>query len=235
MKYRGLIVNGSPVKTWRDRWEEQGGFRNIPNRGFFAKKTGGDTAEMLIYEQIGVSWWDDSGVGAKQFADDLKALGDIKTLNIRINSPGGDVTEGDAIYSALTQHPATINVFIDGIAASAASFIAMAGDTIAIAEHAKLMIHNAWGFSVGNADDMRKMADTLDVFDKGIRGIYAARTGNSDLQLQDWMKAETWMLGPEAKDRGFADTVIPSKEKPEDSADTGVMDLMKMRLALARA
>ncbi len=231
--YRGLIVNGSPVKSWRDRWEEQGGFAQIANRGFSAKATK-DIGEIMIYEQIGAGWWDGSGVTAKQFSDDLKAMGDVKTINVRINSPGGDVTEADAIYTSLVQHPATVNVFIDGIAASAASFIAMAGDSIAIAEHAKFMMHNAWGAGMGNADDFDALAATLRIFDTAIRGIYQKRSGKSDQQLRDWMKAETWMLGPEAKDNGFADTIIASKGKPEDIASVGVIDLMRMRLALAR-
>lgn len=234
MNYRGLILNNQPVKTWRDRWLDMGGWSNIPNRGYQAKKKD-DTAEILIFEQIGKSWWDDSGVGAKEFTEDLKALGDVKSINVRINSPGGDVFEADAIYSALNNHPATINVFIDGIAASAASYIAMAGDSISIAEHAKFMIHSAWGFAMGNADDMRATADILDVVDSGIRIIYQRRTKHAESKIKDWMKAETWWVGQAAIDDKFADSLMKAKGPVEDRKQDPILDLMRMRLALARS
>lgn len=231
--YRGLTVNNRPVKMWRDRWEEQNGWADIPNRGYSAKKSG-DAADILIYEQIGVSWWDGSGVSAKQFMEDLKLLGDVSALNVRINSPGGDVFEADAIYTALNTHKATVNVFIDGIAASAASYIAMAGDSIAIAEHAKFMIHNAWGLAMGNADEMRKTADLLDTIDGGIRLIYQRRTNQTDEKLKTMMSAETWLVGQQAVDERFADSLMPAKAAPEDKSD-GFRDLMRMRMELARA
>lgn len=235
LNHRGLVLNGRPVKTWRDRWEEQGGFKNIPDRRFEMKKQD-DTAEILIFEQIGESWWDGSGVGAKRFNEDLKALGDVKSITVRINSPGGDVFEGDAIYTALNQHKAIINVVIEGIAASAASYIAMAGDTIAIAEHAKFMIHNAWGLAIGNANEMRKTADLLDTIDSGIRIIYQRRTNQDDKKLSDWMDAETWFVGQQAIDNKFADTLIPAKAgKKDDSSEADIRDVMRMRLALARS
>jgi ATP-dependent Clp protease, protease subunit len=151
---------------------------------------------------------------------------------LHINSPGGDVSEADAIYTALNAHQAKVNVYIDGLAASAASYIAMAGDTIAIAEHAKFMIHNAWGVAIGNAEEMRKLAGVLDKIDTTIRLIYQRRTGNSDKQLRDWMEAETWFTGQEAKASGFADKVIKAKEGASDSA---FVDQMRMRVAVARA
>ncbi len=234
-KIRGLIQNGKQVKTWHDRWDEMGGFAQLKDRRFAAAKTSDETAEILIYEQIGESFWDDSGVGAKTFVETLRGLGNVSAINVRINSPGGDVFEADAIYSALVAHKATINVFIDGIAASAASYIAMAGDTIAIAEHAKFMIHNAWGIAIGNADEMRDTASLLDTIDGSIRLIYQARTNQSDKKLKDWMSAETWFVGQEAVDNGFADSVIAAKRPAESSADDGLLETMRMRVAMAMA
>jgi ATP-dependent Clp protease, protease subunit len=232
MNTRGLLLNSKPVKSWRDRFEEQGGWKTIPNRGFSMKKAD-DKAEIFIYEQIGEDWWTGGGVTAKKFADDLKALGDVKSLDIRINSPGGDVWEANAIYTLLNQHKATKNVFIDGLAASAASYISMAGDTIAIAEHGQFMIHNAWGLAIGNANELRAMAGLLDGIDTSIRLIYQKRTGQSDQKLKDWMDAETWFSGKEAVDNGFATELMKAKEG-EKKADDSVRELMRMRLELAR-
>lgn len=199
----------------------------MKSRGFFCKATG-DEAEILIYEQIGESWWDGSGVGAKQFAQDLKALGNVKTLNVRINSPGGDVWDGTAIYNTLVQHPATVNIFIDGLAASAASYIAMAGDTITIAENGMFMIHNASAMTYGNAEEMVKMATLLKQIDASIVLTYWARTKNSKEDIESWMSDETWLVGKEAVDKGFADSIMPSK------AIDNAFDLSKFKKAPAQ-
>lgn len=232
--YRGLVVGNRVTKSWRHRWEDMQGWKDIPNRGIhFAKKE--NSAEILIYEQIGVSWWDGTGVSAKEFVEQLRALGDVETIDLRINSPGGDVTEADAIYSSLAQHKATINVHIDGLAASAASYIAMAGDSIKIAEHAKFMIHNAWGIAIGNAVELRQTADVLDVIDGSIRLIYQRRTGQTDQKLKDWMEAETWFTAQETVDNKFATEVVPAKgDGKKNAADTSTMDLMRVRLAMAK-
>ena len=113
-----------------------------------------------------------------QFQKELAALGDISTLDVYINSPGGDIFAGFSLYNILNRHPATKkNVHIDGLAASAASVVAMAGDTIKMPENATLMIHNAWTYTGGGAEDLRRTADELDRINDQIAGIYAARTG----------------------------------------------------------
>jgi ATP-dependent Clp protease, protease subunit len=234
VNFRGLIQNNKPVYSWRDRFEQMGGWATIPNRGFQMKKSG-EKAEILIYEQIGMDFWTGGGVTAKQFAEDLKALGDVKELDIRINSPGGEVYEADAIYSQLNSHKATKNVFIDGLAASAASYIAMVGDSIKISEHAKFMIHNAWGLAIGNANDMEQTAGVLRALDASIRLIYQRRTGNTDKQLSDWMEAETWFSASEAVANKFADSLITAKGTENKTVDASHLELMKMRLAVARA
>lgn len=183
--------------------------RNARNRsGYRVAKRGADRADVYLYGLIGTDYWGD-GVSAKKFADDLKALGkDIKTIDLRINSEGGDVFAGKAMYSLLVEHKAQVITHIDGLAASAASFIAMAGDEIEIAEAAFVMIHNAWTFAMGGAEDMRRTADLLDTVNETIREVYIARTNNAEGDIREWMDAETWMTGKEAVARGFADKVV---------------------------
>ncbi len=167
---------------------------------------------MALYGIVG---WD---LVASDVSRALAEAGDIDAIHLRINSQGGDVFEGLAIYNLLTQHKAKVNVTIDGLAASAASFIAMAGDRISMAESAMFMIHNAWGFAVGNSDDMMETANLLDKIDGMLARIYAARTKLKQSRLRDMMDAETWMTGQEAKDQGFVDVLIPNKDKPPKSS-----------------
>lgn len=167
----------------------------------------GDRGEIYLYGVIGGDWFG-GGVTAKQFADDLKRLGNIKQIDVRINSEGGDVFDGKAIYSLLVEHKANVTVHVDGLAASAASFIAMAGNTIEIAEGAFMMIHRAWGVAIGNVDEMRRYADLLDTVDGTIRDVYAARTKQSADDIKAWMDAETWFTAKEAVENGFADRMV---------------------------
>lgn len=174
--------------------------------GYKVVARGDDSAELYIYGVIGGDWFGE-GITAKQVADDLKKLGKVKTIDVRINSEGGNVFDGKAIYSLLVENAATINVKIDGLAASAASFIAMAGNSIEIAEGAFVMIHDAYGVSFGRAEDMRKYADLLDTVNATVREVYTARTKQSDKQINTWMKDETWFTAKEAVKNGFADTM----------------------------
>jgi ATP-dependent protease ClpP protease subunit len=171
--------------------------------GFRIIAKGSAAAEVLIYEDIGMGWF--GGVTAKDFAKELKALGKVETIDVRINSYGGDVFDGLTIYRQLVDHAARIVVHVDGIAASIASVIAMAGDEIEISESGFLMIHNAWGVAFGAAADMRKMADLLDTTTASIRDVYAARTGNDAAKVAAWMDEETWFTGAAAVEAGFAD------------------------------
>ncbi len=164
-------------------------------------KAASDQADILIYDYIG---W--GGVTAAEFAKELQAL-TVKTINVRINTPGGDVFDGLAIYNSLKGHGATIHVQIDGLAASIGSIIAMAGQTITMGESAFLMIHNPWAIVIGNAADMRDMALTLDKIGGSLAGLYATRPGVTKEQAQAWMDAETWFTAEEAKAAGLADVV----------------------------
>ncbi|WP_417715387.1 ClpP-like prohead protease/major capsid protein fusion protein [Escherichia coli] len=162
-------------------------------------------AEISIYEEIG-----GFGITAKQFAEDLKALGDVSHINLRIHSPGGDVFEGIAIYNLLRNHPAEITVYIDGVAASMASVVAMAGDRVVMPENAMMMIHKPWGISGGNAGDMRDYADLLDKVETVLVPAYARKTGKSAQEITAMLEDETWMDGKECLKHGFADELLPS-------------------------
>lgn len=166
----------------------------------------GEEAEVFIYEDVGAGWL--GGVSAKQFAADLKALGSVKTINLRINSYGGEVFDGVAIYTQLKNHPARVIAHIDGVAASIASVIAMAGDEIRIAEAGFIMIHNASGGVFGEAKDMRKVADLLDTVTATIADIYEARTGQTMEAIRSYMDEETWFTSAEAVEKLFADSVV---------------------------
>lgn len=173
--------------------------------GYSIKAKGTTAGEIYIYEDVGEGWF--GGVTAKQFATDLKALGPVQTLDVRINSGGGDVFDGLAIYRQLVDHPARVVSHIDGFAASIASVIAMAGDEIRISEAGFVMIHDAWGLAVGSAADMRQMADLLDTTSGSITDVYVARTRAQRPDVRQWMEAETWFTGAEAVEHGFADSV----------------------------
>ena len=179
-------------------------------------------ADILIYGDIGESFWSDENVTAKQFAKDLKAIGDVGKLNLFINSGGGNVFDAQAIYSMLKRHNSTKNVYIDGLAASAASVIAMAGDQITMPANAMLMIHKAWAAQGGNADDMRKLADTLDQVDSSIAETYQAKTGKTKDEIMELLAAETWLTADEALENGFIDT-IENEVKVAASIDGGFL------------
>ncbi|UGY13747.1 Clp protease ClpP [Bradyrhizobium septentrionale] len=174
-------------------------------RHWYTMKAEEKTGEILIYGEIGASWWDDDTVSAKQFDADLKALGDITQLNLRINSPGGDAFDGIAIHNTLKNHPATVTATVDGIAASAASVVLMAADKIVMPANAFLLIHGASGFSMGNADDMRALADDLDRLDTSITATYAARSGQKEAKIAAIMKEDRLMDAAEAIELGLAD------------------------------
>lgn len=164
-------------------------------------------AEISIFDAIG-NTWDGEGVTAKQFISDLKPLAG-KKLSVFINSPGGSVSDGLAIYNALKAHDGEITVKVMGVAASAASFIAMAGDKIVMPENTFLMVHNPLSWAYGNANEFREVADTLDKIGSSLVGIYVARTGKPEAEIKSLLDAETWLTANEAKDLGFADEVLP--------------------------
>ena len=175
------------------------------NPQFFARSVGGKKGELYIYQDIGDEAY--GGVSARSVRDELKKVGDVAEMDIFINSPGGEVFEGFAIYNQLMRHPAKKTVFVDGIAASTASVIMLAGDRRVVAENADVMIHDPWGMGYGNARDMLKVADTLDKVRDNILETYVSRTGYDRKKLSDMMAKETWFNAQEALSYGFATEV----------------------------
>lgn len=165
-----------------------------------------EEAEILIYEQIGKDWFSGDGIAAKDFADALKEIPKNKRITVGINSPGGNVWDGLAIYHLLKARE-NVTTRIDGVAASISSVIALAGKTVIMPKNALMMIHRAWGMAVGNAADMVKMADDLAKHDGVIAGIYSDRNGKPASENLAAMEAETWLNGDEAKAFGFVDDV----------------------------
>ncbi|MFS1711949.1 ClpP-like prohead protease/major capsid protein fusion protein [Haemophilus influenzae] len=174
----------------------------MSNQSWYSiKAKANDTAEISIYDEIG--FW---GVTAQSFSKDLKTLGNnLKQINLHIHSPGGDVFDGIAIYNLLKNHPANVTVYIDGLAASMASVIAMAGNEVIMPENAMMMIHKPWGIQGGDAEDMRKYADLLDKVENTLIPAYANKTGKPPEELAEMLSVETWLNGKECVEQGFAD------------------------------
>lgn len=171
-------------------------------------------AEILLYGVIGEDgYWDD--VTSKQFAEDLKAVEDAVKINVRINSPGGDVFAGQAIYSMLKRCKSEVIVYIDGLAASIASIVAMSGDKIIMPKNAMMMIHKPWTITAGNANDMREEADTLDKIEESIISVYTDKTGLSAEEIKTLLEDETWLTASDALEKGFIDEIEETEVKAQ--------------------
>jgi len=171
------------------------------NISWYDIKDKAEKAEIWLYEEIGM--W---GKSAKDFIMDFKKITN-KQVDLHINSPGGSVFEGNAIYNALKTSDKTITAYIDGIAASIASVIALASDEVVMAENAMFMIHNPSGITIGEAEDMRKSADVLDKIRDTMVGIYAKKSDKSEKEIIGLLDDETWFNATEAKENGFIDVV----------------------------
>lgn len=163
--------------------------------------------EILIYDQIGKGWFDDDGISAKEFAEALKDIDPKDEIIVRINSPGGNVWDGLAIFNQLRSRKDKVKCVVDGVAASIASVIALGGRTLEVPKNAMMMIHDCSALGIGNAEQMRKLADKLDQHSDMLAGIYAEKTGKSREKMRALMREETWFTGEEAGPMGFADTV----------------------------
>ncbi len=180
-------------------------------------KQGGDEAEIFLYDAIVSSqeeadWY--GGVAPEAFVKAVRGI-DAGTIHLRINSPGGSVFAARAMEQALREHKARIVVHIDGIAASAATFIAMAGDEIVMNKGAMFMIHKAWTWMAGNADDLAKEAGLLAKIDGTLAQTYADRTGKDVETINGWMADETWFTADEAVEYGFADKLAETEARAE--------------------
>ncbi|CZT36144.1 head maturation protease, ClpP-related [Rhizobium sp. 9140] len=193
---------------------------------------------ITMFDIVGEDYWSGGGITAKKVAAQLKAIGP-KPIEIQINSPGGDIFEGITIFNLLREHPQPITVKVMGMAASAASVIAMAGDTIEIGAASFLMIHNCWVLAQGNRHDMRETADWLEPFDQAMVDLYAARSGQDAKKIAKWMDDETFMSGSQAISQGFADALLPADSmKIDDEAkarDQDLNDIRAMELSLVSA
>jgi ATP-dependent protease ClpP protease subunit len=172
-------------------------------------------ATIGIYDVIGDYWGE--GMTATIVSSVLRRVGSDKPVTVFINSPGGEIFEGFAIYNLLRAHKGEVTVKVVGMAASAASIIAMAGDRVEVARSGFLMIHNSWNMVVGNRHDMRKAAEDSEQFDAAMVSIYEARTGIDASALADMLDNETWLAGKDAIAKGFADAFLPADELDQDS------------------
>ncbi|QQD28879.1 Clp protease ClpP [Pseudomonas simiae] len=193
-----------------------------------------DENSITIYDPIGFDWWTGEGVTAKRISAALRSIGD-SDVTVKINSPGGDVFEGLAIYNLLREHKGKVTVQILGLAASAASFIAMAADEIQIARAGFLMIHNSWTMAAGDRNDIREVADFLEQIDVTLADIYAVRTGDPIEAMRKLMDVETWMGGAAAIDAGFADNFLSSDAAVEDASASAPHQVAARRMDLILA
>ncbi|MDM9619087.1 head maturation protease, ClpP-related [Rhizobium sp. S96] len=193
---------------------------------------------ITMFDVIGEDYWSGGGITAKRIAAQLRAIGD-RPVEVQINSPGGDMFEGIAIYNVLREHPQDITVKVMGMAASAASIIAMAGDRVEIGAASFLMIHNCWVIAIGNRHDMAETSDWLAPFDQAMVDLYAAKTGRDAKDVAKWMDAETYMSGSQAIERGFADALLAADTMKVDeeakSRDIDINELRALELSLVSA
>ncbi|WP_299686700.1 head maturation protease, ClpP-related [uncultured Tateyamaria sp.] len=201
-----------------------------------------DEATISILDPIGADWFGD-GVTAKRIAGALRNIGD-RDVVVSINSPGGDFFEGLAIYNLLNEHPGAVTIKILGLAASAASIIAMAGDKIQISRAAFLMIHNTWVLAAGDRHAFREVADWLEPFDAAAAEVYHARSGIAEKEIATMLDKETWIGGTEAVDLGLADAILgddaiaggaQNNTKDNPVAATRQVDLLLARQGVTRS
>lgn len=222
-------INAFTAPSVLDRWaDDAAGVRALER---------GDNV-ITMFDIIGEDWWSGGGITAKSVASQLRAIGD-RPVEVQINSPGGDMFEGIAVYNVLREHPQPVAIKVMGMAASAASVIAMAGDTVEIGAASFIMIHNCWVLAMGNRHDMQETAEFLAPFDAAMADVYAARSGQKVADIAKWMDSETYMSGSQAIDRGFADSLLTADKLTTDeqakASDRQVNDLRAMELHLVSA
>lgn len=203
-----------------------------------------DEHTISIFDPIGFDPWTGEGVTAKRIAAALRAI-DGADVTVNINSPGGDMFEGLAIYNLLREYSGKVVIKVLGLAASAASIVAMAGDEVRIARAGFLNIHNCWVVAMGNRYDLMDMAERLAPFDQAMADIYAARTGTSQDTMQQLMNADSWIAGSAAVEQGFADDLLASDAIKQGAKPAGLLSrrylnrlqhnpVTELELALAR-
>ncbi len=193
-----------------------------------------DDASISVFDPIGFDPWTGEGVTAKRIAAALRSIGG-GDVTVNINSPGGDMFEGLAIYNLFREYEGEVTVNVLGVAASAASLIAMAGDQVRIGRSAFLMIHNCWVLAIGNKADLRAAADTIEPFDRAMADIYCARSGLDAKAVAKLMDAETWIGGSDAIEQGFADALLPADEITQKEGGGATNAARALDVALARS
>ena len=162
------------------------------------------TGEIFLYDDIGPEWMGMIGAGAVR--DAIREIGDQR-ITVRINSPGGSVDEGIAIYNLLSRHPAGVDSVVDSLAASMASYIMLAGETRTIANNARVMVHHPWTIAMGNSAELRATADVLDTYSASLLPDYARATGRSVEEINELMTAETWFTASAALEFGIVHAI----------------------------
>lgn len=170
--------------------------------------------DMIVDNDTDAEWW--GGVSAESFVKEFASI-KAETIHLRVNSPGGSVFGGRTMEQAIRQHSAKVIAHVDGLAASAASFLIMAADEIRMAPGAFLMIHKAWSIAMGNADEFRKNAELLDQIDASLANTYSRRTGIDASEITDMLAAETWLESSVAVEKKFADAVEEDAKKATNS------------------
>jgi ATP-dependent Clp protease protease subunit len=168
----------------------------------------GDVGHIYVYDVIDSTW----GASAKDLVQALAGMGN-KDVHMHVNSPGGDVFEARAMVAAVSNYPGKVVAYIDGLAASAATYLALSADETHIIDGGMFMVHNSWTLTWGNKHEMRTTADLLDKIDSTISADYARKTKASQEQITQWMDAETWFTAAEALDAGFVDSVVSTEKK----------------------
>lgn len=185
------------------------------------------TAEIIIYSEIGFSWWGD-GIDAKSFSDELKEIPkSVTQIDVRINSPGGDVFDGITIYNRLKQHSANVTVYVDGLAASIASIIMMAGDEIILSEGAMIMVHKPMSGLFGNSIELEELISRLDDVEEQLVGIYKRKTGLDRSEIKSMLAKETWLGAEEAIELGFVDKIMEEDDEVQMAASFNKCPWMK--------
>ncbi|MGG5151224.1 head maturation protease, ClpP-related [Alcaligenes aquatilis] len=186
---------------------------------------------ISVYDVIGYDWWTGEGVTAKRIAGALRSMG-AGPVTVNINSPGGDLFEGLAIYNLLREHQGHITTKVVGLAASSASVIAMAGDTIQIARAGFFMVHNGWLIAQGNRLDLREIADWMEPFDAAMADIYASRTGQDVADVRRQMDGETWFGGTQAIEQGYADEMLAADQVGKGEGATQASAVRRIEAAM---
>lgn len=236
---KGRIMARQPV--WYEHDAPSAALEKWTERVYAAAAS--DDTTINIYEAIGEDWYGD-GFSTSKLSGILRNIGP-RDITVNINSPGGNVFDGLAMYDQLREHPAKVTVRVRGIAASAASVIAMAGDEIQIATGSMMMVHKAWGVIIGNADDYQEAVTVFGQIDKSLASVYATRTGMTDEQIMSMLAGPnrksdgTWLTAAEAVEMKFADAEfaddIDAQARATDPARDSIVARRRVEASLAKS